>query len=406
MSDADTSNLVPEDELRAAFAEIQKMAGGQLSAIPSLLDDNDDNTQPVDIQSDSSELNADVEPNESEDVGDEPGGEPESELATVFEKLDELSAEVQERLGEKSESTEPEATPESEEPDVPTEREEPVAEVPPVVDEPSPPASPPARKDNPFDDAVAELESMSEEEAEAIPSLDFGEDGRDVAGDETPSTEESEACESASAEEGGDSVSDPDLGGADLAAALAEVEEVSTHSNGEPSDADAVEAQVEGDAESAEASGDPTPDEAPDQNSKPAAAKPPRKKPRFKVGAKAAEKDVAEYIPPDEPVAAEPAAVVVAPVAPLRKRIYRAVDQALDTLNQPFGWLSDRAKMLMGWVALSTLLTSFLAILLMPVILPNRDAISFLNDRLELLNAPPPEVGAAEDGDEAKEEQP
>ena len=74
----------------------------------------------------------------------------------------------------------------------------------------------------------------------------------------------------------------------------------------------------------------------------------------------------------------------------LSKRIYRALDQALDRVNRPFERLGTGVRALVGWVALATLIVSILAIVLMPLVLPHRDAIVFLQEKRAQLDAPPP----------------
>jgi hypothetical protein len=87
------------------------------------------------------------------------------------------------------------------------------------------------------------------------------------------------------------------------------------------------------------------------------------------------------------------------PVTPLSKRLYRAIDRALDALNRPFAGLSNTQRALVGWVALTTLIVSILAIILMPIVLPHHDAITFLEEKRAQLDMPA--TAAADDFREA-----
>lgn len=67
--------------------------------------------------------------------------------------------------------------------------------------------------------------------------------------------------------------------------------------------------------------------------------------------------------------------------ARLCRRAYRATDAVLELLNRPFFWLSADARKLVGSVSLATIAVALSAWLLLPLILPNRDAVSFLAAR-------------------------
>jgi hypothetical protein len=51
--------------------------------------------------------------------------------------------------------------------------------------------------------------------------------------------------------------------------------------------------------------------------------------------------------------------------------------------------LNETTRTLAGWVAATTLIVSILAILLMPVLFPHRDAITFLQEKVARLDSPP-----------------
>jgi len=61
----------------------------------------------------------------------------------------------------------------------------------------------------------------------------------------------------------------------------------------------------------------------------------------------------------------EPPAAVDPPPAKYRV-FYGTLDALLSALNRPFLWLSPRARQFVGLVALATLVTSLLALLLLP----------------------------------------
>lgn len=238
---------------------------------------------------------------------------------------------------------------------------------------------------------LAEIEQMTGDEADAIPSLDDG-------NEDEPEPEHRDAAANVQAEP--DSKSR--LGDDELAAALAEVEQISADPKAKPSRRDAESPDTPGQPATIEGASKTDSTAADDASKKKAAATRPKRKSRFKIGKKPPNEDVAEYRPPDERGDAESVAL---PVTSLGKRIYRAVDQGLDTINRPFEWMEERTRTLVGWVALTTLIVSFLAVVLMPLILPHRDAIVFLEEKLVKLDAPPP-AEAVDESDEGDEPSP
>ncbi|MBU0616106.1 MAG: hypothetical protein KKI02_00145 [Planctomycetes bacterium] len=132
----------------------------------------------------------------------------------------------------------------------------------------------------------------------------------------------------------------------------------------------------------------------------PATPKSERKKFRFQIGKKPAEKNTPRSQPPDE---RRRAVLATQPLTLRGKRLYRTVDEGLDTLNRPFDQLGERTRTLVGYVALTTLIVSILAMILIPLILPHRDAVLFLQERRAALDVAPPveEPDEAVEGDES-----
>jgi hypothetical protein len=87
---------------------------------------------------------------------------------------------------------------------------------------------------------------------------------------------------------------------------------------------------------------------------------------------------------------AEAARGALLPITSVLKCVRRGIDRALDRINQPFAALDDQKRALVGWAAITTLIVSLLAMLLIPKILPQRDAITFLQEKRARLDAPPP----------------
>jgi hypothetical protein len=222
------------------------------------------------------------------------------------------------------------------------------------------------------------IEQMSSEEVAAIPSLD---DGNEQA--EGPATPEDRG---ASARSEPAPHSETELDDEELTAAFAETEKaVANLPQHGAANADAPDRSAQ--PESAVGS-DSTPSVGTDPQSETAPATPQaaRKKPRFQVGEKPAE-SVAVPGPPDQHWHAGP---IARPVVPLGKRISRAVDNGLDTINQPFERIDRRTRTLVGCVAATTLVISILAMILMPLLMPHRDAIVFLQEKKAALKSPPP----------------
>ena len=110
---------------------------------------------------------------------------------------------------------------------------------------------------------------------------------------------------------------------------------------------------------------------------------------RFKVGAKPEKEDVAQYQTPKERGAGSIASL---PSTSWLKKIVRVLDQVLEAINRPFENVGEQGRKVLGLIALMTTIISLLAIYLMPKILPNRDAVVFLQERIAELHAPTPEA--------------
>ena len=217
---------------------------------------------------------------------------------------------------------------------------------------------------------LARLEQMSSEEAAAIPSLDDG-----TGQTEDPATPADQGAFAGSEPASGSETRPEDE---ELTATLAEAKKaVANLPQPGAANADAPDRS----AEPKSAVGN-----EPQREAAPAAPHAVRKKPRFQVGEKPAE-SVAVYRPPEEHRYAGP---LPRPVVPLGKRLSRAVDNGLDTINQPFERIDGRKRTLLGCVAATTLVISILAMILMPLLMPHRDAIVFLQEKKAALNAPPP----------------
>jgi hypothetical protein len=84
------------------------------------------------------------------------------------------------------------------------------------------------------------------------------------------------------------------------------------------------------------------------------------------------------------------------------KRAYRVVDAGLELVNAPLARLKPGARNLIGWLALATIGVSLLSAFLLPLLMPRRDAITFLEERLAAMearkHAPPAEGEGAGHG--------
>jgi|GEM_PF-6832017 len=217
---------------------------------------------------------------------------------------------------------------------------------------------------------LAQIEQMTLEAADSIPSLDEGPKEEDLS-PEAPSDENSSA-----------DAADPSeaLGDDDLAAALAEVEQISAAPKSAPD-----QKKTDGKSDSTRA---PAADGAVGEAASSDVAKAPGKSKRFKMGRqKESGKEDAEK---DQDV--------TSPSAPPGKhRLYAKLEQCLDTINRPLEAVSERTRNLIGVASLVTIVVSILVIFLMPILYPHRDAVLFLHEQRAAQDNPPP---APEDSEE------
>lgn len=73
------------------------------------------------------------------------------------------------------------------------------------------------------------------------------------------------------------------------------------------------------------------------------------------------------------------------PRAPLAKRVYRAIDGMLEFVNAPFLRVSEAVRNAIGVVAATSLAVSLLAIVVLPIVTPHRDAIAFVEEKRRAL---------------------
>jgi len=322
MSDPESNSNVPEGELLAALAEIEKMSGEEAAAIPS----RDEHGPKADDAAGSPPTPESQRPAPNAGNTLAPGSDDvsydEAEISAALDRLETLTAEVQ------------------------------------------------------------------------APSANTGASEATATAEDATSTASQAAGAGATAEAGGTSSSSELLGDEQLQAALAEVETISSNPQATSGRHTVALDDGRGEARADEPAGkpvaaEPPGDDEPEAEVPTTPAQPKLKKLRFKIGTKSADEDAADYQPPDERGEADATAGAVQPIAPLAKRIYRAIDRGLDTINRPFAGLDDPKRALVGWAALTTLIVSILAIALMPKILPHRDAITFLLEKRAQLGAPP-----------------
>lgn len=67
-----------------------------------------------------------------------------------------------------------------------------------------------------------------------------------------------------------------------------------------------------------------------------------------------------------------------APRTSWRRRVYRLVDQTLDLINRPFGWVPASVRQLVGHLALVTIVMSLLAGTIIPAMMRARSAVRFV----------------------------
>ncbi len=111
------------------------------------------------------------------------------------------------------------------------------------------------------------------------------------------------------------------------------------------------------------------------------------------------------------PVDSLEALAAVAPDAPpaaaqgltFGRRVYRAADWAMEMLNRPFARIPPGLRDIIGALALTTLGVSLLSCIVMPFLLPHRDAVDLLAVKIDRLRHPPA-VAAPAHGEAAAED--
>lgn len=81
-------------------------------------------------------------------------------------------------------------------------------------------------------------------------------------------------------------------------------------------------------------------------------------------------------------------AVAMMPRATWFKRVYRCLDWLLEGAHRPFGWVPAGVRDVAGWVGLTLIFSSLAGGLLVDFLLPRRDALSYLRDRVAQTRAP------------------
>ncbi len=89
---------------------------------------------------------------------------------------------------------------------------------------------------------------------------------------------------------------------------------------------------------------------------------------------------------PAEAVASGP---IVLPKLGIGKRVYRAFDWVLATINRPFSFLPAGVRAIVGGFALTTIVVNGAWIVLQPMLFSPRDAVTYLQERRALLDHPP-----------------
>lgn len=102
-----------------------------------------------------------------------------------------------------------------------------------------------------------------------------------------------------------------------------------------------------------------------------------------------------EHAEPSQPTATEERPSEAPPVqgpaeaTPTDERpgiLYRSIDAVLSAVNRPFGWMNPEVRRLTGLLAVVTLVTSLLALLL-PTLFPQRDPLAELREKSAALRA-------------------
>ena len=111
-----------------------------------------------------------------------------------------------------------------------------------------------------------------------------------------------------------------------------------------------------------------------------------KRKLQFKIG-----KD-AKIPPPPPPGLAAPgarvdraASIAEIPTPPTLKRVFRFVDAALDVVNRPVRNMEEGRRGILGAAAVTTVIVSVAAMVLLPILFPRRTPITSLRERYDRL---------------------
>ncbi len=425
MSEADQQSMLPEDELADAFAQIEALSQNTSQAAeteparddPPSAEPDAVATDPPDIPENDiaaalDELAAAAEeiatgtdgapkpttdtPQETPDnvtAPADPDREPETAATTLAEPSDDLAAGTDtDDPPPTSDAGEQGAAPDAPELEADADAEprgEAASNRPPAGDISFSNALVP---DDELAAALAEIESLTDDDN--IPSLD--DDGPGVFTNKSAKLTPDEAQESPAQTDNSGALS----GDAELAAALAEIETISTQEK-TPGTAAVKTSSA---PEAAAPSSKPSPPDGDGETTATAEAGEPAedgahsKRIRFKIKKKAGQEgeDPNGYKPPTKGEA--PAGDVALPETPLFKRIIRILDRLLDAINRPFARLSEAQRNAIGYAAVATIVMSLLAAVFMPKALPHRDATTFLREKAAQLRAENPSAAAAPAG--------
>ncbi len=393
MSEADQQSILPEDELAEAFAQIEALS----QESPGAADPATPNAEPPSDRAAEVETDAPAIPENdiaaaldelaaaAEELSSKPGGEPPPAPAAPAETPDNHSAGPADHDATHEPPAEQTAG-DADDPDTPTPQPPAEAGAPPADQSPPRPAAGDVSFSNALvaDDevaaALAEIESLEDDEAANIPSLDDGTEGAFTSGSAKLTPDEQPDSPTPAAKGGTNDLS----ADAELAAALAEIETISTQEK-RPAAAQVKETRASESAAADQAS-QPEPPADKDAHAE-TEEKAPAKRIRFKIKKKPGqdEHDAGAYQPPAKGDATTGG--VTLPETPLLKRVVRLLDRLLDAINRPFARLSDTQRNAIGYAAAATLATSLLASLLMPRALPYRDATTFLREKAAAVRA-------------------
>ncbi len=109
---------------------------------------------------------------------------------------------------------------------------------------------------------------------------------------------------------------------------------------------------------------------------------------RLRAGLRRKSADALPQETPQQPAATEEQSAAAAEALPA-KGICRLVDRALDTLNKPFDRFGIQVRNAIGLAAIASVVISIAALLVLPRLMPRRDAVSFLREKRAQLDARP-----------------